>query len=135
MPRMHPGQEIVKVTERGIIEKPSNRSWVGRIDHALYRTNITQIRNARRVEFTIRGADGRDKEHRFKGSLDLATSKQRKMQAGLIVGAIIHRLRARGYRTAYGAHGIDWSQTDESRTRAMRRKPLTDVQITVRVFT
>lgn len=133
IPTYEGGHEIVKVTERGVMDKRGPMQ--GRIDHALYRTNITTVRGARHVEFTIRGTDGRDKERRFKGSLDLVSSKQRKMQSGLIVAAILHRLRARGYRTSYGARGIDWTQTDESKTRAMRRKPLTDVQITVRVFT
>jgi hypothetical protein len=132
-PALQSAGEIIKVTERGFIEKRGR--FQGRVDEALYRTNITTVRGAKRVEFTIRGRDARDKEHRFKGSLDLITTKQKKMQSGLIVAAIIHSLRARGYRTTYGPRGIDWSKTDESRSVAMRRKPMTDVQITVRVLT
>jgi hypothetical protein len=125
--------EIVKTTERGIMDRPGR--WRGRIDDALYRTNITTVKGARRYEFTIRGRDARDKETRIKGSMDLTTTKQRKMASGLLVRAILAALHRRNLRTEYPQRGIRWADTHEPKSRALRRRPLHDVAITVRVLT
>lgn len=124
------GEEIIKTTEPGIMDKPGRMR--GRIDDALYRTNVTTVRNAKRVEFVIKAKDSRDKEHRFRGSVMIDTPRKRKMQPGLIVGTIIGHLQSRGFRTGYRPEGI--SETRWRKTKAGKKKLLHDIQITVRVL-
>lgn len=123
-------ESVMKMTERGVMDRRG--AMKGRIDQALYATNITTVRNARRVEFIIRGKDRRDKEHRFKGSIDIDSDAKRQAQSGYIVGTLIGHLRSRGYRTAYKPSGI--SEARYRTTKDGRKKELHDVQITVRVL-
>jgi hypothetical protein len=89
-------QAIVKTA---IVDGPFGDA-PGRIDRALFRTNITtRLRGAKRFEIRIRGRDHRDKEHRLRISVDYEGPSDKAYP--FMIMRIVEALRRRGFRTQY----------------------------------
>jgi hypothetical protein len=107
----------------------------GRIDWALFRTNITtRLKNARRFEITIRGRDKREKHRRIKHVIHVGKGTSADKAYPYLVHGIISALRKRGYRTQYNLETATYSYEKSSKSRSRKLKPLKDVEITVKVI-
>jgi hypothetical protein len=107
----------------------------GRIDSALFRTNVTtRLKNARRFEITVRGLDHRDKARRIKKVLTVGEGATPDKAYRYMVYGIIQALRQRGYRTQYKLEDATFTYRQWGISKSRTMKQLHDVTITVKVF-
>jgi hypothetical protein len=107
----------------------------GRVDWALFRTNITtRLKDARRFDITIKGRDSREKTRRFKHTVSVGKGTAPDKAYGYLIWAIIEAMRKRGYRTQYNLETARYRAPGSSKSQSAKLKPLHDVDLIVRVI-
>ena len=110
--------------------------WDGLVKDAMQASNIfTTVQNkaAKMVDIFITGFDGKTKIV-IKKSLDLSDISKRYEIGDMMVGKIIDRLHAMGYRTEYDINKIRyWSKLETKKQEALAYKPLRNATLTFRV--
>jgi hypothetical protein len=107
----------------------------GRIDWALFRTNVTtRLKDARRFEITIKGRDSRDKHRRIKHIIHVGRGASPDKAFPYLLHGILNALRQRGFRTSYNLETATYTYEKSSKARSKRLKPLKDVEIVVKVI-
>jgi hypothetical protein len=107
----------------------------GRIDAALFRTNVTtRLKDVRRYEITIKGRTHRDKEKRIRVVIPVAAGTLPAKAYRYLVFGIVQAMRARGYRTQYNLDEATFSYRAWSKNKSRTLKQLHDVEIAIRLF-
>lgn len=107
----------------------------GRIDWALFRTNVTtRLKDARRFELTIKGRDSRDKHRRIKHIIHVGRGVGPDKAFPYLLAGILRALRQRGFRTQYNIETATYTVEGSSKSKSRKLKPLKDVEILVKVI-